>query len=88
MIRELNEKARSLRNALGLGVALVTIGTLGGMLYMLERDGDAFAIEIQALKEEDKRILRDIHAKNLACNDLKHAVTIASRQHSHTVGCK
>ena len=50
MLKNLNEKWKTARNFLGGGVALVTVGTIGGALYVLERDGDGFARDIDRLE--------------------------------------
>jgi hypothetical protein len=75
LIREqIRLQAKKVALFLSLGIGLVTLGTFGGMLYMLERDGDSFAQDILAIEREMKRLTEEVHDKELAVLRYKSAV--------------
>ena len=83
-IESISDKARALRNALGLSLGLITLGTIGATIYVLVDMLNDIESTIAAMQEEDKRMLRDIHQKHLACKDLEIAATIASINSTYT----
>ena len=67
MIKTLNEKWKSARNALGLIIALVTLGSIG--------KGISDIVEIKATQETQRLLIEDlknqVHEKEIACETMK-----------------
>ena len=83
---------KDVKNYVGLSAALITVGTIGGALYVLERDGDASAREDVKLnrKVDDLELKFDalkeqFHKQDKSCAVLK--ATISSGRYSYSY-CK
>lgn len=79
----MNEQtARSLRNKLATAVGVLAIGGYGAGLYVLERDGDAFSMDMQDLKREVSELKVVYNEKQRACAVLE--AVILTREHAHS----